>query len=126
MVNQPFTNDLVSMELVNGILVGEIKAEIVNVDVAKSAIQYRLQNFGDKSYPFLISIQSVRHSTKEARDILASKDGCEKVTASAILVDSAITSVLGNFFIKINKPLVPTKLFTDKTLAIQWLSNYVI
>lgn len=126
MFTSTLKNELVSMELVNQILIGEIKSELVDLEVAKSAVKFRLEKFGDKFYPFLINIKTVKHVTKEAREYLASKDGCEKVSASAILINSAIASMVGNFFIKINKPLVPTKLFTDKTLAIQWLSNYVI
>lgn len=126
MFTNAFKNELVSMELIDEILIGEIKSELVDLEVAKSAVKFRLEKFGDKHYPFLINIKTVKHVTKEAREYLASKNGCEKVSASAILINSSITSMLGNFFIKINKPLVPTKLFTDKTLAIQWLSNYIV
>ncbi len=38
---------------------------------------------------------------------------------------SPISSMIGNFFIRISKPLVPTKIFTDEAKAKEWLKQFV-
>jgi hypothetical protein len=43
--------------------------------------------------------------------------------AFAILIDSSVSRVVGNFFLGINKPAVPTKLFTNEKEAVKWLIN---
>lgn len=117
-------NEIVEIELNDSILVATWKHIAIDMNVALYAVESRLKVSNGLSYPILIDIKNVTTVSKEARDFLASKEGCKGVTASAILINSAITSMVGNFFIKINKPLVPTKLFTDKSAAIKWLSKY--
>ena len=116
--------ELVTVEQVDGIILCVLESETVDLSIAKMAVAYRVKLFGDKDYPIIVSIKNVKHITKEARDYLASKDGCSKTKAVAIFIDSIVMSVIANFFLQINKPLVPTKLFTDKISAIEWLRTY--
>lgn len=47
-----------------------------------------------------------------------------KITkASAFIVKSKVSQIVGNFFINLNSNLYPTKLFTDKERAKKWLLN---
>jgi hypothetical protein len=57
----------------------------------------------------------------KARKFLAGKEVKEKTIARAILMNSSIKSVLINFFNELNKPEVPTKVFTDYEEAYAWL-----
>lgn len=45
--------------------------------------------------------------------------------ADAFVITSMATRILGNFYLKINKPERPTKLFNDKTDALQWLNQFI-
>lgn len=116
-------NKKISIELLNGILVGTYLCEIVDLEAAKSAVNFRLKNFGHKEFPLLIYSNKIKHLTKEARDYLASKEGCQKIKSCAIITNSIVTRVIANFFLQINKPIVPTKLFTDEKNAIKWLTK---
>ena len=49
------------------------------------------------------------------------KEGAECITASALLVESALSRMIGNIFLTINKPDVPVKLFTNEQEAKKWL-----
>lgn len=113
--------ELVTVEQVDGIIVCILESETVDLSIAKMAVAHRVKLFGDKDYPILVSVKNVKYITKEARDYLASKEGCNKIKAGAILIDSIVMSVIANFFLQISKPLVPTKLFTDRVRAIEWL-----
>ncbi len=47
------------------------------------------------------------------------------ITAIAMLINSPGSRIIGNFFLGINKPSVPTKLFNEKNKAIEWLKQFV-
>lgn len=54
---------------------------------------------------------------------MASEAGCRGVIAAAVLIDSPLGSMIGNFFISISRPLRPTKIFTDEVEAKKWLNK---
>lgn len=112
------------IELEDGIIIATWKNNFINISVAKHVVEQRLKAANGVKYPFLIKIKSIRDTTKEARDFLASKQGCEGLTAAAILAESVLENMIANFFIYLNKPLVPTKIFKDEKKALEWLANY--
>ena len=76
------------------------------------------------SYPVLANIKGVKSITKEAREYLA-EEGTRLVKAGAIIIGSPLNKMLGNIFLTINNPKVPTKLFTDEKEAKEWLRQYL-
>lgn len=117
-------NEKVLISLEAGILSVTGKEHMVDINVVQSIVDYRLSVSEGKEYPLLINVIPVKNITKEARDFLASKKGCEGVIAAGILIDSVIGSMIGNFFISVNRPLVPTKIFTGEEEAKKWLTNF--
>lgn len=118
-------NNQVTIELENGIVIATWKSAFVDLNIAQQAVEYRIDSTNHITYPVLANITPVKNSTKEARDFLASEKGCEGIKILAILVNSPITSMIGNFFFRISKPLVPTKIFTDEIEAKKWLKQYI-
>ncbi len=121
-----FEDELIHIELENGIVVLSWKVTFADIGIVKKMVDTRLSLSKGTSSPMLVNLASLKTITKGARDFLASEKGCEDVTAAAILTESAVTRIIANFFIKINKPLVPTKLFTDQEEAKKWLAKYII
>ncbi|MES2286254.1 MAG: hypothetical protein V4547_11240 [Bacteroidota bacterium] len=95
----------------------------VDIEIAKSAVESRINFSKGISYPLLVDMKGIRSFTKEARDY-AGKEGARLIKAGALVVDSALTKTLGNLFLLINKPNVPTKLFTDEKEAKEWLQHF--
>ncbi len=124
MKNLILDNELVSIEIENNIIFTTLKVNSVDLDIAKKAVDYRLNVVKDKRYLLVSDIRIVKNSTKQARDFLASEAGCEGVIAAAVIIDSSVGSMIGNFFISISKPLVPTKIFTNENDAKKWLAQY--
>lgn len=125
MVEHTDIDEFLSLDLVNGILIAALKSETVDLLMAKASVAYRIKHYYDKDYPLFIDIKVVKHITKDARDYLASKEGCHKAASCAIIINSNVTRVLANYFIAINRPLVPTKVFTNEEAAKQWLTEYI-
>jgi hypothetical protein len=118
-------NDCLKIELENFILIGTFKSEFVDINIAHEITNYRLEIQKQKSYLLLSNIKAVKSSTKSARDFMASEEGCNGVIAAAVLINSPISNIIGNFFIRVSKPLRPTKLFTNEEDAKKWLSQFV-
>jgi hypothetical protein len=123
MITTEHITDFVSIELVNGVVIGTLKCEYVDLSIAQAAVSHRLKHFGNKDYLMIVNMSNVKHITKEAREYLASEIGCSKVKCCAIIISSEVTKIIANFFVRINKPLVPTSIFTSEEKARQWLSS---
>lgn len=81
---------------------------------------------GGKKTPVLNDIRRAKAMiNRDARTFASSEEACEITSAVALLVDSPVSRVIGNFFLGINKPPFPTKLFTSETQAIKWLKGFL-
>jgi hypothetical protein len=67
-------------------------------------------------------MRGIKSTTKEARRYLATI-GATLVMAGALITGSPLNRALGNIFLTIDKPSVPTKLFTSETKALEWLNS---
>lgn len=108
-----------------GYVIGTFQSNFIDLSIAQKITEYRLKIQKGKEYPLLSNIKTVKNSTKPARDFMASKEGCEGVVAAAILIDSPIGSMIINFFIRVSKPLRPTKIFTNEPEAKKWLAQFI-
>lgn len=71
--------------------------------------------------PLLIDISDIKTMSRDAREIYAKVSVKEKVKAVALITKSAMSRILGNFFLNFNRPSVPIKLFADADAARVWL-----
>ena len=117
-------NEYISIIPVDNVLHATYKVKILDIESATICINTRIDNLDDYSYPIFIDATSVTKVTKEARVFLSSDYGTKQVTAAALFIESPIAKMIGNFLINVNKPNVPTKLFTNKEDALNWLKSY--
>jgi hypothetical protein len=96
-----------------------LEAAIEGVEVRKK-IQKGIR------YPVLLDTRFMFQVAKEANEYGASKKVSELSSAMAILTGNSMAArIIVNFFIKFNKPFIPTKLFKKEENAIKWLKNYI-
>ncbi|MBL7913342.1 MAG: hypothetical protein JNJ41_19925 [Bacteroidia bacterium] len=79
----------------------------------------------NKPYVILVTSGELASLTKEARELSASKAFITKALAKGIIVDSTAKKIIGNFYLNVNKPFLPTKLFSEKEKALKWLLTFV-
>ena len=116
----------VNLEMYGNILIGTYKKGLkITLPIAKEIVIMRLIFTNNTDLPALILNQGVISMDKEARDFLSSKEGIKGLKAGAIVLDSPFSSFLGNFFIKISKPKIPAKIFSNKEDALKWLEKYL-
>lgn len=72
--------------------------------------------------PLIVDFKNMKSQTKESRDYY-SKDPRHAAThsATALVVNNAVTRMIANFFIGLNKAVKPVRLFDDYASAMQWI-----
>jgi hypothetical protein len=78
---------------------------------------------GGSNYPILVDLREIKSISKEARDHFSMRGRKPNVTAIAMLVSSPLSRIIGNFFLGLNKPTVPTRLFTSEEEGILWMKR---
>jgi hypothetical protein len=63
--------------------------------------------------------------SREARQYFASPEGTRYTSAAAVLVNSDLTRMVVNFFLRFHDPGFPIRVFTDEHDAARWLEPYV-
>ncbi|HRF99613.1 MAG TPA: hypothetical protein PKZ75_00770 [Bacteroidia bacterium] len=82
--------------------------------------------FKDKKFPILIDARNIKSMSYEARHHFSAHGRETKTNAFGIIIGSPISRVLGNFYLGINKPAVPTKLFDNEEDATKWLKQFCL
>ncbi len=111
----------------NDIVWGELFADQVTEELAKENVdaQESVRDAVSKAKTrVLIDMTAVSEISKEARDYFANERTASIQRATALLIESPVSRVIGNFFMGLNKPISPTRLFTDPQKAIKWLHTF--
>ena len=96
----------------------------IDLETAKQTVQDRLELIKGEAYPTYVDIRGLKKVDNNARSYLASPEATQLVSALAIRTGSEVQKVIANFYYKINKPVMPTRLFTDEGRAFRWLKLY--
>lgn len=61
----------------------------------------------------------------ETRRVAASEEYSKDMIAVALCSNNLSLKILGSLYIKINRPVVPTKFFDDREKAEEWLKSFL-
>lgn len=112
-------------ELKDGILLIEFKPDLeIDLKAAKQIVADRKKISEGKAYPGLGDVRFIKSASKEARAYFEKEESQDGVLAGAMLVDSVFSTLLVNFFLKVTKQKMPSKMFTNKQKALQWLAQF--
>jgi hypothetical protein len=82
----------------------------------------RLVNY--KKVPLFITFDEFAIPPVETREFWAKVESCPYSAADAYLTATIGHKLIGNIYLKFNKPGRPTKMFTTNEDAIEWLRNF--
>jgi hypothetical protein len=119
-------NDFVTIELINGIIVGKYRDIFVTLEVAKSVLEARNEYTAKQAYPMVVDCSLLKGVDKSARDFFSLPSGSEGLKASAMVVKSRFNAFFVNFLLNVNlqKQSIPVKVFYNLEEAILWLEQY--
>ena len=96
----------------------------VTLSDAKEDVATVLKVAKGNRLPILIDITAVKSVTREARHYYRHEAGIN-AAAAAIIVGSAVSRIIANFVIGLDKPIVPARIFTSEDKAIEWLKGFL-
>jgi hypothetical protein len=107
----------------NGIIeiIWDANLELIEVHHLVHA-QNSIKNLGEgNKMPIYMTFHEFLTVSNEGKEFASSPEGVKFTLANALLIDSLPKKILFNFFVKFNKPIAPTKGFTTKEDAFNWL-----
>lgn len=98
---------------------------VLDVKEVREAKRVNMELSEGKPYAYLAIKGEFSEVTKEAKELLASKEIAINTVAKALLIQSLADRIMANFYLTLNKPYVTTKIFTDKIKAVEWLQSQI-
>lgn len=110
----------------DGIIIDIIDAgkPVHNREHAIEHIKVYQQIAGTIARPLMVDITNIRSLERGAREVYANPANADFVSAVALITNSTISRVVGNFYISIHNNPTPIKLFKEPRKAKEWLMNY--
>lgn len=81
-------------------------------------------SLGKKKVRVIIDIRAVETISRQARTLYGGAYTFSVQRATVLLTESTISRVVANFFMGINKPMSPTRMFTEVDKAVAWLDEF--
>jgi len=90
---------------------------------AVAATEAMAELTGGRRSPLLVDTRDIGPLDRSARLEFVRRG--DLVSAVALIVDTPLSRMLGNFFLSVSKPMAPTRLFQDEASAVAWLLEFV-
>ena len=120
--------------------IGEIRTRVGKIQLRDDGIvqlvidpgaKYTLADIGEgnegivklskgQQRPVLVDARNIKSVDFAARKEAAT---FAEITSAALLINSALSRMIGNVFITVNKPSIPVRLFTSEAEAVEWLKG---
>lgn len=98
----------------------------LTIDDARASTDAIKKLTGNIPRPLFVDFSKIKSQTKQCRDYYTrDPQHLQTYTAVAMLVNNAVSRVLANFFLGINKSPKPTQVFDDEAKAMAWLETQV-
>jgi len=96
------------------------------LDDAKENLAAAVSETGGKRRPLLIDIRTAKPLDADARHHYSGLTLVERFSALALLVEaSPFGRMMGNVYLRVARPGIPTQLFSDETQATRWLNGHL-
>lgn len=95
----------------------------MNFDRGKMSTELAKELIEGTPRPLFCDLTNVVKMTQDCRKWFAGPEHAEVFTKCALIISNPISRIIGNFFLGANKPLRPTRLFTNKEAGLKWLKN---
>lgn len=93
----------------------------VTAEDAEQALAAEVAALAGRRMPLLARLGGIASMDRDARRVFGSASPDSGITALALLATSPVQRVVANFFLTINPPAIPARVFTDERAARRWL-----
>ena len=78
---------------------------------------------GGQPRPVLLDVRDMGSQDRSSRAEFVRRG--DLMSAVGILVETPLSRIMSNFFLAVNKPVAPTRLFEDEGPAVAWLTEFL-
>lgn len=78
-----------------------------------------------KKFPNLVCVNHFLNVDAEVRKYAATEESNRYTIADAFVINSTALKLIGNFYIRFDKPVRPTRIFNSDIEAIPWLKTFL-
>ena len=115
-------NKYVEIWIEDGIIFEVFKpGTVINLEAGRKVVADRLKVSDHTTMPLFVDMRQLLSINKETRRYMASKEALHYLSDGAFLVKSTINRLAFNAFQVLSNPPIPTKGFTNKEKALNWL-----
>jgi hypothetical protein len=119
--NEKSTHEL----LTNGIILVTIHDDVtIDVEEMNLIRETNLKLSNGKKAIVYVDPGKYSYVTSDARKLTSSKEHSKYRKAQAFIVRNLAERIVGDFYIKVQKPSHPVKMFTNKEKALNWLQQF--
>jgi hypothetical protein len=98
--------------------------EEISVEDVKDIADACNKAANSKVLPLLIVVDAFTLPSPQARKYIALPNSNPYAKAEAYVINDMAQKIVGNFFLKFDKPARPTKIFSKETDAVKWLEQF--
>lgn len=95
----------------------------IEVEDIRKIKAYNLVQMSNKDYGLVVDAKYYTSVSAESRKIMATESLEKNRMATSIVIYEFSQRILGNLYIRFNRPTVPTRLFSNKDNAINWVKK---
>ena len=97
-----------------------------SLDDAKENLAVAVSETHGQRRPLLIDIRTAKPLDADARHHYSGLTLVERFSALALLIEgSPFGRMMGNVYLRIARPGIPTQLFAEEAQALKWLTDYL-
>lgn len=96
---------------------------IIDLKVAQLVVTDRIHFQRERAYPILCDLRGVVTTDKAGRDYLAQFGSVLAIAVGLVVHESHLVAI-SNFYLEVNKPVVPTQIFSTDIDALQYLQDF--
>ncbi len=100
------------------------KGSSIYLETAKKAVEHSSVITNNEPHANCADLSQMMYISKDARKFFAQSDK-SSVICIAVIINSKFQKSMGNFYMKINKPIIKTQLFDSEPKAIEWLKEQI-
>lgn len=118
-------DDLCQFWQEDGVVYGHYKQSEIDFQSAIRITETRIACAAGNDHPCCMDFTQVQNVSKQAREYFGGPDAAKNLKALAVITNSPVGKVIGNFYMALNRPQFPFHIFNSKQKAYSWLKDFV-
>ena len=96
---------------------------VMTLEDARESTRISGEMVNHQPLPLLCDLTNVVKMSQDCRTHFSGPEHAKTFSKCALIVTNPVSRMIGNFFLGLNRPLKPTRLFTLKEDALKWLKQ---